>query len=68
MVAKFRERVEIIEQRCIQFLDTSFQNLRSAEGAFQLLQKFKNIESREIINNKMSEKFSDILRQYGAEV
>ncbi|CAD7925016.1 unnamed protein product [Amoebophrya sp. A120] len=68
MMGRFRERVEVIERRAIVFLDTSFQNLRSAEGAFQLLQNFKNIESRETINAKMSEKFADILKQYGSEV
>ncbi|CAD7947894.1 unnamed protein product [Amoebophrya sp. A25] len=68
MMQKFREKVAVIEKRAIVFLDTSFQNLRSAEGAFQLLQNFKNIESRETINAKMSEKFADILKQYGSEV
>lgn len=68
MVQVFREHVEMIEQRAIHFLDHSFQNLRSAEGAFQLLQNFKNIESRDVINEKMGEKFADILKQYGTEV
>ena len=68
MVGTFRNNVSLIEQRAIEFLDTSFQNLRSAEGAFQLLQNFKNIESRDVINKKMGEKFADILKQYGMEV
>eukprot|EP00397_Hematodinium_sp_SG-2012_P000029 GEMP01000029.1.p1 GENE.GEMP01000029.1~~GEMP01000029.1.p1 ORF type:complete len:4546 (+),score=1158.20 GEMP01000029.1:32-13639(+) len=68
LVAKFRDKVEPIENEAIAFLDKSFQNLRSAEGAFQLLQNFKNIESRERINKKMNEKFVDILTQYGNEV
>ncbi|KAF4667709.1 Dynein heavy chain 10, axonemal [Perkinsus chesapeaki] len=42
--------------------------LRSAEGAFQLLQNFKSIQSRDRINDKMKEKFADIVVQYGNEV
>jgi dynein heavy chain len=68
MVAKFRDKVETIENRAIAFLDKSFQNLRSAEGAFRLLENFKNIESGKKINKKMNEKFVDILTQYGFEV
>jgi dynein heavy chain len=68
LVAKFKDRVEHIENKAIAFLNKSFQNLRSAEGAFKLLQNFKNIESREKINKKMNEKFVDILTQYGNEV
>ena len=58
----------VIEERAIKFLNRSFQNLRSAEGAFKLLQNFKNIESRERINKKMNEKFVAILLRYGVEV
>ncbi|CAE8670802.1 unnamed protein product [Polarella glacialis] len=68
LVGKFKERVVQIEERAIEFLNRSFQNLRSAEGAFKLLQNFKNIESRERINKKMNEKFVAILTRYGIEV
>jgi dynein heavy chain len=64
----FKTKVEQIENRAIEFLDARFQNLRSAEGAFQLLQNFKNTESREKINKKMNEKFVSILEQYNNEV
>ncbi|CAK8985449.1 unnamed protein product [Durusdinium trenchii] len=67
-IAKFKERVTVIEERAIKFLNRSFQNLRSAEGAFKLLQNFKNIESRERINKKMNEKFVAILLRYRVEV
>ena len=39
LMARFRQRVEVIENKAIRFLDESFQHLRSAEGAFQLLQQ-----------------------------
>lgn len=65
---EFHEKVIDIEDRTKQIIDTSFQKLRSAEGAFNLLQNFKNIESRESIQKQMMEKFSDILLQYKKEV
>jgi dynein heavy chain len=65
---KFWSRVKQIEEKAIDFLDRSFQNLRSAEGAFHLLQKFKTIESRQAINRSMSEKFENILATYSNEV
>lgn len=65
---EFREKVQEIEDRTKQFIDSSFQKLRSAEGAFDLLQDFKNIESRETIQRQMMEKFTDILIQYRKEV
>ncbi|CAJ1332260.1 unnamed protein product [Effrenium voratum] len=67
-IQRFKEKVGVIEERAIKFLNRSFQNLRSAEGAFKLLQNFKNIESREKINKKMNDKFVAILLRYGVEV
>jgi len=61
----FHEKVQEIEQRTIQFIDVSFQKLRSAEGAFELLENFNNIETRKAIQEQMMEKFSNILQQYG---
>jgi dynein heavy chain len=64
----FREKVEDIEGLTKGFIDSSFRKLRSAEGAFDLLQNFQNIQSRESINRQMMEKFDDILMQYSSEV
>jgi len=61
----FHEKVQEIEQRTIQFIDVSFQKLRSAEGAFELWENFNNIEHRKAIQEQMMEKFSNILQQYG---
>ncbi len=44
------------------------QKLRSAEGAFDLLQNFKNIESRKAIHEQMMDKFKNILQQFGCAV
>ena len=58
----------MIEDEAKNFIDESFKTLRSAEGAFDMLLKFKHIRSREAINNLMMRKFSDILTQYSKEV
>ncbi|KAF4659064.1 Dynein heavy chain 10, axonemal [Perkinsus olseni] len=63
VMQQFREKTVEIEDKAIVFLDTRFRQLRSAEGAFQLLQNFKSIQSRERINEKMNEKFADIVVQ-----
>ena len=47
-MARFGHNVALIEETAKQFIDASFHNLRSAEGAFELLQNFKNIKSRHV--------------------
>ena len=68
VMLQFREQVLEIESMTRQFIDSSFQKLRSAEGAFDLLQNFQHIQSRESINKQMMEKYQDILLQYSKEV
>jgi dynein axonemal heavy chain len=68
VMRSFHDKVTKIEESTRSFIDTSFDKLRSAEGAFDLLQNFKNIESRQAIQEQMMEKFSNILLQYGREV
>ena len=50
------------------FINQSFQSLRSAEGAFDMLHNFKNIRSRDTINATMMKKFNEILTQFEREV
>ncbi|XP_033627732.1 dynein heavy chain 10, axonemal-like [Asterias rubens] len=64
----FNKEVAAIEEEAKHFINESFKTLRSAEGAFDMLLKFKNIRSREAINSQMMKKFNDILLQYGKEV
>ena len=64
----FYKEVTEIENEAKMFIDESFQSLRSAEGAFDMLLNFKHLRSREAINNQMMQKFKDILVQYGKEV
>jgi dynein heavy chain len=64
----FYKQVESIEGEAKMFIDESFQSLRSAEGAFDMLLNFKHIRSRKAINDQMMQKFKDILVQYEKEV
>lgn len=60
--------IQAIEGEAIYIIDQSFQTLRSASVAFDMLLKFKHIRSREALNNQMMMKFNDILTQYCKEV
>lgn len=64
----FYREVQSIEGEAKMFIDESFKTLRSAEGAFDMLQNFQHIRSRDAINAQMMQKFKDILFQYGKEV
>ena len=68
IMTEFRESVTTIEAMTSTFINSSFENLRSAEAAFDLLQRFRNIESRESINKQMMEKFDDILTRLDIEL
>jgi Dynein heavy chain, N-terminal region 1 len=49
-------------------INTSFRRLRSAEGAFELLQNFKKIKSKGAIKEQMGSKLQDILEQFSREI
>ncbi|KAJ3039942.1 Dynein heavy chain 10, axonemal [Rhizophlyctis rosea] len=68
LMTRFREQIIQIEDMAKQFIDASFKKLRSAEGAFDLLQNIKNIKSRESINKQLMGKWYEILDQYAKEV
>ena len=64
----FRDKVVEIEKKTQDFIDHAFRRLRSAEGAFDLLEKFQHIQSRQSIKDQMMEKFDDILGQASKEL
>ena len=64
----FNHEVAEIEVEAKVFINQSFKKLRSAEGAFDMLLRFKNVRSREVINSEMMKKFTDILSQYMKEI
>lgn len=68
VMQRFRQQVEEIEDMTKSFIEQSFQKLRSAEGAFELVQNFQNIQSRESINQSIDERYKDILSQYTKEL
>lgn len=68
VMVRFRDQIVQIEDTAKQFIDASFKKLRSAEGAFDLLQNIKNIKSRESINKQLMGKWYEILDQYAREV
>jgi dynein heavy chain len=68
LMYRFREQIIQIEDMAKQFIDASFKKLRSAEGAFDMLQNIKNIKSREAINAQLMGKWYEILEQYSREV
>ena len=44
----FNADVASIEEQSIHFIDDAFQKLRSAEGAFELVENFQNVQSRDV--------------------
>eukprot|EP00920_Eleutheroschizon_duboscqi_P000635 GHVT01001786.1.p1 GENE.GHVT01001786.1~~GHVT01001786.1.p1 ORF type:complete len:2279 (-),score=271.40 GHVT01001786.1:1123-7959(-) len=68
LMAAFDEGVQNLEKDAIDFLDRRFRTLRSAVGAFNLLRKFQNIQTRPKINARMNEKFIDIIKQFACEI
>jgi dynein heavy chain len=68
IMLRFRDQIVQIEEMAKQFIDASFSKLRSAEGAFDLLQNLQNIKTRKSINDQMMSKFNDILIQFNKEI
>lgn len=68
VMARFQREVKLIEEEANSFIDESFQSLRSAEGAFDMLHNFKQLRSRDAINATMMRKFSEILATFEKEV
>ncbi|TPX37396.1 hypothetical protein SeMB42_g06902, partial [Synchytrium endobioticum] len=68
LMQRFREQTAQIEEMARSFLDASFKKLRSAEGAFDLLQNVRSVKSRESINKQLMTKWYEILDQYSREV
>lgn len=68
IMSRFQREVKLIEEEANSFINESFQSLRSAEGAFDMLHNFKNIRARDSINETMMKKFIDILSTFEKEV
>ncbi len=68
LMAQFKERESSIDQLCRTFLDTAFDQLRSADGAFEVLQRFQTMQSRKSLKAQVKEKYDKVLIRYAEEV
>ena len=69
MFDSFKQAIAQIEDETCTLINTTFrEKLNSAEGAFDLLHKFKNIKTRPRIEEQMTNKYTDVLQRYGQEV
>lgn len=64
----FHVFAQAIDEKVIDFVDMSFKTLHFSASAFEMLQKFQKICTRDAINNHLMKKFDDILAQYCREV
>ena len=65
---RFLEDKTQIENVTKAFIDSSFKKLRSAEGAFELLQNFTGMTDKGVMNKQVTDKFADIVTQLSREV
>jgi dynein heavy chain, axonemal len=66
---QFKKNIETVENDTLSLINSTFSNeLKSSEGAFTLLLKFKNIRTRERIERQLDKKYEDVLEQYKKEL
>ena len=66
---QFLSNIAAVEDETINLINETFSNeLKSSEGAFTLLLKFKDIRTREKIEKELRDKYDDVLEQYGKEL
>jgi dynein heavy chain len=68
LIEKFHAQVTLYEGEAKFFIDESFKSLRSAEGAFDMLQDFRTIRTRKAINEQLQKKYDDVLLKFVDEV
>ncbi|KAM4746443.1 dynein axonemal heavy chain 10 [Anableps anableps] len=68
IIKDFENTIKAIDEKVIDFIDLSFENVQFSASAFEMLQKFQKICTRKAINNHLMRKFNDILIQYCREV
>ena len=64
----FESEKEAIERSTKELIDESFKKLSNAEGAFDLMQNFKAMESEGAIGRAIEGKMTDILEQFTKEI
>ncbi|KAL1513082.1 hypothetical protein ABEB36_002553 [Hypothenemus hampei] len=68
VLTNYERDVRKLELEGVNFIDQSFKMIRSSEAVLEMMLKFKHIETREIIQNKLMQKFDVILDQYTREI
>ncbi len=68
LIDQFNANVASIEEQSIHFIDDAFQKLRSAEGAFELVENFQNVKSRDVINRQFTTLYDEVMEQYMKEL
>ena len=69
MFEGFNHSIGQIEDDTINMINTTFkEKLTSSEGAFDLLNKFKNIMTRKKIDEQLKQKYDNVLETYEKEV
>ncbi|CAF1057845.1 unnamed protein product [Didymodactylos carnosus] len=68
LIDEFNHRSTAIEQEAKMFIRASFTQLRSAEGAFDMLIKFQKIGTGHVLSHEMIRQFTAILVQYRREL
>lgn len=64
----FKTQQATLEHKTMKLIDSTFSDLRSSEGAFDLLNNFKNIETLDEISKRLQKKYTDVLNSYKKEL
>lgn len=65
----FNENITALETETTSLINSTFkEKLTSSDGAFELLSKFKNVETRPAIQEELSGKYKNVLEQYLKEL
>lgn len=65
----FNQQIKNIDQNVVILIDKTFSDkLNSSEGAFDLLSKFQNVQTREAIKDLLTRKYDDVLKRYKREL
>ena len=65
----FQSQIDLIEVDTVALINNTFKTkLNSSEGAFELLSKFKNVKTRQKIEDELSGKFKNVLERYQQEL
>lgn len=68
VLSRYSTATKEIQEKTIKLIETTFNDLRSSEAAFDLLQKFMNLKSLDHISEQLQKKYSNVLATYQKEL